>query len=144
MTIIAQPKEVIAEFVARIQRQSEPWGNYTALGYVQDGALLAGVIYNGFSEANVSAHIAAIKGCHWLRREFLYAMFDYPFNQLRKRRITALVAKKNHPARKFVRHLGFTQEGCLKHYFERDDMLCYGMLRENCRFIKQQQLQEAA
>jgi len=144
MTIITQPKEVIAEFVSRIQRQPEPWGNYTALGCVKEGALVGAVIYNNFGAANVCAHIAAIEGAHWLTREFLFAMFDYPFNQLQKRRITALVAKRNHRARKFVRHLGFQQEGCMKHFFAHDDMICFGMLREHCRFIPQKQLQEAA
>jgi len=143
--IIVQPQELIAQFVAMRQKQPEPWGQYTAIGYAKDGFLIAGVIYNQFGAANVCAHIAAIEGKRWATREFLHAMFDYPFNQLGKRRITALVAKKNHTARAFVKRLGFKQEGCLEHYFERDDMLCFGMTREKCRWIApKQQLQEAA
>lgn len=134
--IITQPREVIAQFVAARQGRQEPWGNYSALGLVKGNYLVAGVIYNNWSEKNVCAHIAAIEGCRWMTPAFLYAMFDYPFNQCSVNRITALVARKNKRARKFTEHLGFKYEGCLEDFFERDDMICYGLVRARCRFIE--------
>ncbi len=135
--IIAQPKEVIARFVAlRAGRpEFEPWGNFTALGLVRDDSLVAGVVYNNFEAANVCAHIGAIEGRQWLTRDFLQAMFAYPFVEMGKRRITALVAKKNRHARGFVENLGFVYEGTLKHYYDRDDLTVYGLIREKCRFL---------
>lgn len=142
--IIAQPKEGIAAFVAAIQERSDPWGNYTTLGLVRGDCLVAGVVYNNFGGAGVCAHIAAIPGKRWLTREFLYAMFDYPFRQLGKRRITALVARRNKAARRFTENLGFQHEGCLRHALERDDIIVYGMLAEECRFLKPELLRRVA
>ena len=136
-TIISQPKEAIAQFVAIAQKKPayEPWGQYTTLGLVSGHALVAGVVYNSFEACNVCAHIGAVPGGHWLTPRFLRAMFDYPFNQMGKRRITALVARKNKRARRFVEKLGFKLEGTLSHYYERDDMIVYGLLREKCAFL---------
>lgn len=135
--IISQPKETIAAFVALAQGKParEPWGNYTAIGLVRGGGLVAGVLYNNFEAGNVCAHIGAIPGGHWLTPSFLHAMFAYPFEQMGKRRITGLVARKNRKARRFIEKLGFKVEGTLAHYYERDDMIVYGLLRENCQFI---------
>ena len=135
--IIAQPKELIAQFVALRQGKPahEQWGPFSALGLTRGDMLIAGVVYNNFEAANVCAHIGAVDGRHWMTRAFLHAMFAYPFEQMGKRRITALVARKNKHARKFVDNLGFTYEGCLKNYYENDSLIVYGLLRENCRFL---------
>jgi len=115
--------------VAQIQGQQEPWGNYTALGLVgDDGCFRAGVVYNRFERANICGHIAIWPGSR-LTPAFIRAMFDYPFNQLGKERITAAVAKKNKKAIRFVRKLGFQYEGCLRRYYGNDDMHIYGILR---------------
>jgi len=134
--IIAQPQEQIAAFVALMQGLPvSEWGQYSALGLVKDGYLVAGVVYNNWAGAGVCAHIGAVAGRRWLDRAFLRAMFDYPFNQEGRRRITALVARKNKHARAFTENLGFRYEGCVRHSLPTDDWMLYGMLREECRFI---------
>ena len=149
--IIAQPKDAISAFVSIRQNQANPWGRvdgYSTLGLLRNGYLIAGVVYNNFEAKNVCAHIAAIEGRHWLNRQFLFAMFDYPFTQLGKNRITGLVARSNHTCRRFVRSLGFKLEGKMPGYYENDDMLIFGMLRKDCRWLQlaphEQQLKEAA
>jgi len=128
--IITQPKELIGQWVAQKQGRPEPWGNYTAIGLVEHDRLMAGVIYNNFGGAGVCAHISADR----ITRPFLFAIFDYPFNQLNKRRITALVAKRNRRARRFVQKLGFNFEGNMRHALADDDMLIFGLLKEDCRW----------
>ena len=52
------------------------------------------------------------------------------------RRVTGLVHDNNHDARRFDEHLGFKQEGVLRKAApDGDDMIVYGMLREECRWI---------
>jgi RimJ/RimL family protein N-acetyltransferase len=136
--IIDQPKELIASFVN--EKQGLPshmeWASpFTTLGLVTGGKLVAGVVYNYRSLANVQMHVGA-EGSHWLTPEFLFAVFDYPFNRLCKRRVTAITKKKNKKAREFVEHLGFNLEGSLPHYFPDADGVIYGMLKENCRFLE--------
>ncbi len=133
--IISQPKEQIADFVSRIQGEHLPWGNFSALGWVRNGKLVGGVVYNHFSGKNICMHVAGI-GKSWLTPEFLHAAFDYPFGQLKLARVTGLVPKKNKAARTFDEHLGFRLEGCMRHALPHDDLLMYGMLERECRFIK--------
>lgn len=133
--IVAQPKEKIAMFVAQCVRgQHLPWGEYNALGNVRDGVLLAGVVYNHFSDHNVCMHVGAV-GRYWLTPDFLHAAFDYPFNQLKVKRVTGLVPKKNKAARKLDENLGFTIEGNMRQALADDDMLLYGMTRSECRWL---------
>ena len=134
--IIAQPKAEIAAFVSRIQGEHLPWGNYSALGLVKGGRLVAGVVYNHASHCNIAMHIAA-EGRFWPTPEFVFALFDYPFNQLKLRRMTGLVAKKNAAARRFAEHLGAKLEGSMRHALPHDDLLIYGMLRRECRWISE-------
>lgn len=136
--IISQPKELIGAFVN--VRQGFPpetsWGNFNALGLVRNGHLVGAVIYNGYEAANVNLHVGAVEGSRWATPEFLYAVFDYPFNQLGKRRISAYIRAKNKKTIAFVKNLGFQYEGMLKHFYPNgDDMAVYGLLRENCRFL---------
>ncbi len=135
--IITQPKELIGAFVNVRQGldQAAPWGNFNALGLVRGGTLVAGVIYNNFEGTNVCMHIGAVGGAKWLNEEFLHAAFDYPFNELGKRRVTACIRASNRKAIKFVKNLGFEYEGTMKHYYSDDDMVIHGMLRDKCRFL---------
>ena len=61
--------------------------------------------------------------------------FMHPFAQWGLRRVTGLVPAKNTDALRFDLHLGFKQEGYLRHALPDDDLVLLGMLRENCRFI---------
>ena len=136
--IVAQPKQEIADFVSSIigEGQHFPFEDFSALALKQDGAIIAGVIYNHFTGTNIMMHVAAIPGRKWLTRDFLFACFDYPFNQLNVRRITGIVPKKNKEARRFDTHLGFEYEGNMRHALPDDDMLIYGMLKEKCKWLK--------
>ena len=136
--IVAQPKIEIAEFVNA--RQGLPlehsWGHFTALGLVKDGDLKAGVIYNNLDGTNLCMHVGAVDGCRWMTPAFLFAAFDYPFNELRMRRVTAPIKSRNKKSIEFVRNLGFTHDGTLKHYYADDDLHLYGLLKEDCRFLE--------
>jgi RimJ/RimL family protein N-acetyltransferase len=136
--IITQPKELIGAFVN--VRQGFPpetsWGHFNALALVRKDVLVAGVIYNTYDEANVNMHIGALEGSKWLTQDFLFAAFDYPFNELGKKRITAIIRESNSQAREFVLNLGFSIEGELKDYYANGDtQMMYGMLRKQCRFL---------
>lgn len=137
--IVETPDRVIARFVAARQGQPPTWAwqePYNAIGLVRDGYLIAGVLYTNGEARNTCMHVGAINGKRWLTRAFLFACFDYPFNQLGKRRVTALVRRSNHVARGFVRGLGFALEGKMGHYFDDDDMLVFGLKKADCRWLQ--------
>jgi RimJ/RimL family protein N-acetyltransferase len=136
--IITQPREAIAEFVAASVGEHLPFGQYSAMGLVRGGELVAGVIYNHWSGSNVAMHIGAKPGKMWLTPEFLFAAFDYPFGEHKLRRVTGLVPKKNLAARQFDEHLGFKLEGSMRHALPHDDLLVYGMLARECRWVSEE------
>lgn len=88
--------------------------------------MVAGVVYDNWNGRNVECHIAS-EGANWLTREYLWTIFDYPFNQMKAERITAPVVEDNSASRRFVEHLGFEQEARLYGAHPSGDILVYCM-----------------
>lgn len=105
-----------------------------AIGLKQNGEWVAGVIYDHYNTVSVAMHVAAT-GRDWLNREFLRICFDYPFNQLKVKKIIGLVDESNHQARKFDEHLGFRLEAVIEDACKGGQLLIYTMTRQECRFI---------
>lgn len=137
--IIANQDEMVARWVAGrmpiFEFGSTP---YTAIGLAnRSGALIAGVVYQNYTKTDIHMHAAALPGRRWLSRAFLGECFRYPFEQLRCVRVTGLVPGRNAEAQRFDEHLGFIREGRVRRILpDGDDLLIYGMLREECRWLK--------
>ena len=109
-------------------------GGAQALGWERDGGLVVGVVYADWNGPNVVCHIAA-EGRNWLVREYLWTIFDYPFRQLKVKRITVTVGEGNTRSRRFVEHLGFELEATLKLAHPTGDLVVYRLFREHCRWL---------
>ena len=109
-------------------------GYYQAIGYERDGELKGGVVFSGYSLTNLT--LATVLEAP-LTRMFLRAVFFFPFLQLKVRRVTALIDSRNHVSRKLAEKAGFVQEGCLREAASADDVIVYGLLRRECRWIPQ-------
>ena len=115
--------------------------NFTAIGVRYQDAFVGGVVYFNYyvvNEVPVSIEASfAFEHPGWCRRGVLRALFAYPFNQLGVARFDACTARKNKRSRKVLKGLGFREEGVRhKRYDGVDDLVMYGMLRDNCRWIK--------
>lgn len=136
--IVANQDERVARWVASrmpiFEFGSTP---YTAIGLANEsGSLLAGVVYQNYTKTDIHMHVAALEGRRWLCKAFLGEGFRYPFEQLGCRRVTGLVPGKNTLAQEFDEHLGFTWEGRVRKILpDGDDLLIYGMLCEECRWL---------
>lgn len=108
-------------------------GRGTAVGRVKDGRLVAGVLYEDWNGANVICHIRGEPG--WASRQYLGVIFDYPFRQLKVRRITVPVCSTNAACRKLVEHMGFTLESTLAQATPDGDMLLYRMFESECKYL---------
>ena len=106
----------------------------SALGYAIDGEITAGVIYENYNAASVVAHIA-VEGKR-MSPYFVWAIFDYPFNQLGVNRITVCVGQGNASSRRFVEHLGFQLEANLSGAHPTGDLMIYRMFKNECRWIE--------
>ena len=100
------------------------------------GVIRCAVIFNHPTYRNINGHIVSDGSRRWASREFIWAMFHYPFIQLGLNRITAPIASSNLEARRFVERLGFTFEGALREFYPNgDSQIGYGLLRKDCRYV---------
>lgn len=105
----------------------------SSLGWLdREGKITAGVVYDHYTFASIAATIA-VEGT--INRQFLRAIFDYPFNQLGVKKIVAYVAESNLRSIRFLRKAGFKREAALKDIYEDGDMYVYMMTRVQCRWI---------
>jgi RimJ/RimL family protein N-acetyltransferase len=110
-------------------------GRGTAIGKIDSkGNIIAGVLYEDYNRANIVEHIAA-EG-DWACRRFLWIMFDYPFNQLKVKRITAPVASTNEKCIRLVKKMGFTLESTLAQATPDGDVHIFRMFKEECKYIR--------
>lgn len=117
------------------ERAGGAWvpGRGTAIGWVNKGKLVAGVIFEDFNGANILAHMAG-EG-NFLKRQFLHFIFWYPFKQLQAKRVTLPIASTNEKAIRFVEHLGFEHEATLRDAHPSGDLVLYKMTSDQCRWI---------
>lgn len=109
--------------------------DYTAIGLEDDGKIVAGVLYDNYNGASVNTHIAANNSKRWMNREYLHFIFWYPFEQMKVKRLTALVAENNTDSRNFVKKLGFDLEATLQDADPDGDLLVYRMFRDQCKWL---------
>jgi len=133
-SILFGADEFVSNLVAsRIKHMQAPFGPCTALGIVRGGNLIGGVVYHNFRGHDIEASIAIDRAAFLPWR----ALFAYPFEQLGCARLTAFTGRKNKKARKLLENLGFRLEGVhLRGLDGITDAMSYGMLRDDCRWIK--------
>jgi RimJ/RimL family protein N-acetyltransferase len=112
-------------------------GQGVAIGITCAESLVAGAAFTMYNGANVWAAIAADPSHqgHWATRRILRALFDYPFRQLKCKRMSSLLYASNDVAIKFNERLGFTREATLEDAAPEGDMFLYRLTREDCRWI---------
>lgn len=110
-------------------------GRGSVIGKVNEaGALVAGVLYEDWNGANVVCHIRG-EG-NWACRSYLATIFDYPFNQLKVKRITVPVASTNLKSIQLVTKMGFELECTLAQATPEGDLHLFRMWRDECKYLK--------
>ena len=134
--VILGQDDAVGGFVARMNGGEWTPMRGRAIGLAENGNLIAGVIYENFNHRSVVTHIAAIQDRRWMTREFLWAIFAYPFNQLGVQKLIAPVGPANVRSRRFISNLGFVLETALKDAHPDGDLLFYTMSRDSDRAQK--------
>jgi len=133
MRLLIGDDEAIARWVG--QRVGvDDFGKCVTIGILSGDELIAGVVFNNYRPPGIEATIASTSP-RWCNRATLAVIFGYVFDQLRCRRLTAITEATNQPVRAFLCHLGFREEGLLRHGFMTGDAALYGMVREDCRWL---------
>jgi RimJ/RimL family protein N-acetyltransferase len=97
----------VKRFVAEQLGFDRGFGPSSAIGFVDDGEIVAGVIYhNWHPEGGVIEISAASSQRKWLNRSRLSVIFGYPFDQIKCRMVVARIGEHNARARRIWRSLG--------------------------------------
>lgn len=122
----------VGEFVAhRIKQKYDP-EKHTTLGWMKDGKVVAGVLYEGYTQAAIMAHIASDSS---ITRGFLFAIFDYPFRQLGVGKIIAPVYSWNEDAVRLVQRFGMNEECRIRDAHPGGDLVFFSIRRDECRWL---------
>lgn len=108
-----------------------------AIGFTEGNRLVAGVAYFWFTGWNVWTAIAA-EHSRWATREHLYRLSEYPFEQLKVKRISAWIDADNERSIRIAEHLGYKYEATLANASRHGDALLYRATREDCRWFAPQ------
>jgi RimJ/RimL family protein N-acetyltransferase len=136
LILIVGHDKAISRWVAdRVGVTVSDFGACKTMGFVDRDTLVAGVVFHNFRALNVEASIAT-ESPRWCNRGVLHAIFHYPFVQAGCSRVTATTEATNQPVRAFLCRLGFQQEGVLRQFLPSGDMVVYGLLRDECRWLR--------
>ena len=121
--------------------EADPRIASAAIGWLRDDEHTCGVFYENFTGSSITATIAVSPGAV-MPKEFLRAIFAYPFEQLGCRKILALVAEDNHKSRTMLEKMGFTAEAVVMDYYPDCDLIIYALPKQLCRFLEKDDGQE--
>lgn len=108
----------------------------TGIGWLREDEVVAGVLYESYTGqgGSVTAHIAIASGSSFTK-EFMRAIFQYPFEQLGVRTIYAMVSSNNIESRRLVERMGFQPETKIANYYPEGDLIVYALTADNCIWL---------
>jgi hypothetical protein len=112
----------------------------TCIGHVVGNKLRAVVGYDNHNGSSCAVHVAG-EG-RWLTKEFLHAIFHYPFVICDYKVLLAFVPSGNEQSKLFVENLGFELFYEVKGGHPDGALLIYGLRKEQCRYLRSQDGQE--
>lgn len=133
--LILDDPDRVAAFVGERIGRPHPWWKKAAIGIERGGELLAGVVFENWTDRSVEAHIAALPGRRWARPDFFAVCFRYAFLQLDVEIMYAHVRASNIDCCRLVEHLGFREVVILEGAAVRDDLIIYAIRRSECRYL---------
>jgi hypothetical protein len=133
--ILLGQDDVVAEWVSR-QVKAIIFPPFTAIGFSHDGELTAGFVFSDYNGSNVEVTAATTR--HVTKGE-LHTVCRYVFGQLGCRRVTFRTKTTNGRCLAFL-HKRMTFEAHLPNYYPDDDAEQYRLLRDDCRWLRRQDL----
>ena len=105
------------------------------IGQEIDGILKSVVCYNNFVGKSCNISIAS-EGSGFFNKDYLWAIFDYPFNKLNLKVIIATVAGNNEKSCNICRKLGFKEVALIADAHEQGDLVIFSMRANDCRWLQ--------
>jgi len=110
-------------------------GTDVAIARVLNHNLLGGVILTDYTGESVAMHTGSWVP-HWVNRDLIFVVFDYPFNQLGVKRVFGRLPETNEQAHSFNLHCGFRDVARVEGVYEHNvAQIVMRLDREDCRFF---------
>lgn len=122
--------EAVARWVCNRLGSSFTEGS-AGIGLERNGVLVAGVCYDNWTGRSIMAHIV-IDGR--LTRQYLYAIFHYPFTHVGAEKIYCPIVCTNKASINLCKKMGFDRETTLSDAHPDGDIYFYSLRRDKCRF----------
>jgi RimJ/RimL family protein N-acetyltransferase len=132
-TVTTENQRYLGEWLVRILNFPLPQTTQ-CIGQLKDGNLVAVAGYTNFMPKACEIHIGSV-GEHWASKDFIWAVFDYPFNKLGLSVILGQICADNTDALKLNRHLGFKVVAEIPDAHMSGDLVIMAMKKEECRFL---------
>ena len=132
-TVTTENQRYLGEWLVRILNFPLP-ETTQCIGQLKDGNLVAVAGYTNFMPKACEIHIGSV-GEHWANKDFIWAVFDYPFNKLGLSVILGQICADNTEALKLNRHLGFKVVAEIPDAHMSGDLVIMAMKKEECRFL---------
>lgn len=107
--LIFDRKDAIGAWVADQTEQTCTWGDFYAMGAVENGEIVAGIVFNNFNDSNATCHIAVKKSGRYLI-DLLKHGAHYAFKVCGLKRLTGMVEEDNQKALFLDIKMGFIHE----------------------------------
>lgn len=104
------------------------------IGNELNGVLKAVVVYCNFQGKSCQTHICSV-GSHWITKDFLWAMFDYPFEKLGLKVILGVISGVNKKSLKLSRKLGFEDIANIPDAHNDGDLVILTMRPHQCKWL---------
>jgi hypothetical protein len=113
---------------------------FSYIGFVEDDKILGGFLFSDYDGNNIWVHLALESPLVCTKNRIKY-VFEYGFKQIGCNRMTALCRNGYKRNERLLSGTGFVKEGvvrkCFKINGEYFDGAIYGMLKEECKWIKE-------
>lgn len=131
MIVVGQSEKVARWLGARLETKFNP--PFEAIGILdKDGKAVGGAVLNDFADRNCELTMYAP---NVFQRDAYRWIADYAFRVNDCLRMTIRTRASNLYVRRLVEHHGFKMEGTLRCWYDDEDAVIYGLLREDCKFL---------
>lgn len=105
----------------------------------EEGEVLMTVAFHNFGPSGCEISAASYSP-RSMTKKALAEIFNYAYNGMKFRRLSAVVRADNVRSLEAVRKLGFQVEGYVKNWYPDCDGIFHGMLKEECKWVAHQKL----
>jgi len=132
-TVTTENQQELKEWITK-ELNGQIQDNMWCIGLKINGEIRSVVSYTAFKGKSCNMSIAS-KGSNWMTKDYLWAMFDYPFNVLKLKVIIGTIWSKNVPSLRLSRKLGFKEIATIADAHENGDLVLMELRQENCKAL---------